>query len=137
MINALKHFGGCLAAFMVLDFVWLGLVMNKFNAEQLSAIGRINNGKFEILYGPAIAAYLLMAASVVFFAGPRVAGESSLLQVWLWGAFLGLIVFGIFDFTNLAILKNYPWAFALADMSWGVFVYGLVTSGFWWLAQRQ
>ncbi len=123
-----RHFFGSLAAFIVLDFLWLNFVMSSFNARQLAGIGRLNNGKFEILYGPAACAYILMAASVAFFVLPRVGSDGSVLSSWLLGAFMGLIVYGIFDMTNMAVLKDYPWPFALADMAWGTFVYGVVTA---------
>lgn len=122
----LKHFGIALGLFLVFDFLWLGLVMKSFNARALSEIGRFKDGSFDILYAPAIGAYLLMALSIAVFVMPRVSA-SSYGQAWLMGALLGLVVYGIFDFTNLAILRSYPLSFVLADMAWGVFVYGLVT----------
>lgn len=122
----LKHFGISLGLFLVFDFLWLGLVMKSFNARALSEIGRFKDGSFDILYAPAVGAYLLMALAVAVFAMPRVA-ESSYGQTFLLGALLGLIVYGIFDFTNLAILRGYPLTFAVVDMAWGTFVFGLVT----------
>jgi uncharacterized membrane protein len=122
----LKHFGLALGLFLVLDFLWLGVLMKNFNARQLAEIGRFKDGSFDVLYAPAVGAYLLMALAVAVFVMPRVS-ESTYGQTFLLGALLGLIVYGIFDFTNLAILRGYPLTFALVDMAWGTFVFGAVT----------
>ncbi len=114
---------------VVLDFLWLGFVMKDFNLRQLATIGRITDGKFDLLLAPALVAYVLMALSITLFSVPKASSE---LQAFLWGAGLGLVIYGIYDLTNLAILKSYPPAFALADMAWGTLLYGAVT----WLVYK-
>lgn len=118
---------------MVLDFVWLGLIVKDFNLRQLAPIGRIENGKFDILVWPVIVVYLIMAISLVLFSIPKSASASSNLEAWLWGAALGFSVYGVYDLTNLAILKNYPLTFALVDVAWGTFLYGTVS---WFVGYR-
>ncbi|MBY0470906.1 DUF2177 family protein [bacterium] len=127
MTTQLKQFLLAALSFIVLDFLWLGFVVKKFNLRQLSEIGRIENGDFKILYTPALIVYVLMGLAVTMFVLPRLeAGNSVLKDFWV-GAALGLMVYGVYDMTNLAILKNYPVQFALADMAWGTFVFGAVT----------
>ena len=40
---------------------------------------------------------------------------------------LGLCVYGVFDFTNIAIFKNYKWMPAMLDTLWGGILFYLVT----------
>ena len=40
---------------------------------------------------------------------------------------LGLCVYGVFDFTNIAIFKNYKWMPAILDTLWGGVLFYLVT----------
>lgn len=40
---------------------------------------------------------------------------------------LGFCIYGIFDFTNLAIFKNYSYITAFMDMTWGGILFYLVT----------
>lgn len=127
----LKPFLISLFSFLILDFIWLGFVMKDFNLRQLSEIGRIQDGRFDVLMPAALPVYVLMALSVVLFVLPKLGSESSLAMAVLWGAIMGIIVFAIYDLTNLAILKNYPVTFALADMAWGTFVYAAVTAITW------
>lgn len=124
-------------SFIVIDFLWLGFVVKKFNLQQLADIGRIQNGDFKILYGPAVLVYVFMAAAVAFFVLPKFTSETSVLHVFLWGALMGLIIYGVYDMTNMSILKNYPWAFAIADMAWGTFVFAVVTFITWKTGSAQ
>lgn len=123
----MKAFLVAFMSFVVLDFLWLGYVVKSFNLRQLAEIGRIENGDFSILYAPAAVTYVLMALAIVFFVLPRFSVSDPLWQKFLWGALMGLIVYGVFDMTNLAILKNYPLPFTFADMAWGTFVFGAAT----------
>lgn len=130
----LKNFLVSAVAFAVLDFIWLGFVMKKFNLRHLSEIGRIVDGDFQVHYGAAFIVYILMSLGVVIFVSP-LAGSSVVKAIGL-GAFMGLLVYGVFDMTNMAILKNYSWAFALADMAWGVFVFAAVSAITVWSAVK-
>lgn len=115
-----------LFSFLVFDYLWLGLVMKNFNLRQLAEIGRIEDGQFQVNYLAAGITYILMALGIVVFVIPLVQ-EMPWWRVFLTGALLGLIVYGIFDMTNMAILKSYPFPFALADMAWGSFLFGVVS----------
>ena len=42
-------------------------------------------------------------------------------------AILGLVIYGVFDFTNYAIFKNYDLATALMDTAWGTTLLALTT----------
>ena len=35
------------------------------------------------------------------------------------GALFGLVVYGVYDFTNYSTLRQWPFALALADVAWG------------------
>lgn len=123
----IKPFFIAFVLFIVFDFLWLGIVMKDFNMSQLAEIGRIENGVFSLHYPAALATYILMALAVPLFILPKLSKNDSLPMSFFTGALMGLIIYGVFDMTNLAILKNYPLAFVAPDMAWGAFVFGLVT----------
>lgn len=124
----MKAFASSFLAFLILDYVWLGFVMKPFNTKELAEIGRFKDGNFDVLYGPALIVYLFMSLMVVAFILPRLEATDSLAKIFLTGALAGLLVYGIFDMTNLAILNKYPLKFALVDMAWGTFLFGVVTT---------
>ena len=135
MVSWVIQFIAAVLAFVLLDFVWLGFVVKNFTLRQLAELGRIADGKFQVLYAPAFVTYFLMALAVVVYVVPQVR-ESSLINAYLFGALLGLIVFGVYEMTNMAVLKNYPLPFALVDMVWGTFAFGSVTLIVKWTAER-
>lgn len=125
-MKRIKQFFVALILFVIFDFIWLGFVMKDFNMRQLAEIGRIENGVYQLDYVGATVAYVLMALAIVFYVLPLSSQQSSFKKSFQDGALLGLIIYGVFDMTNLAILKNYPVAFVIPDMLWGSFVFGLV-----------
>jgi uncharacterized membrane protein len=43
-------------------------------------------------------------------------------QALAMGALLGLLAYGTYDLTNLAVMKGFTLKIALIDMAWGAFV---------------
>ena len=68
-----------------------------------------------------------MGLAVALLVLPRLEPTTPLLKTFLLGATMGLIIYGVYDMTNLSILKNHPLPFVVADMAWGAFVFGAVT----------
>src|SRR5690348_11689333 len=63
--------GACIAGFLVLDGIWLGLVMRDFYRTQLSAIGRFVDGSFAPVWSAALLVYVLLGVGVGVFVVPR------------------------------------------------------------------
>lgn len=126
-MTAIKANLVALGLFIVFDFVWLGFVMKDFNMRQLADIGRIENGIFQMNYGAAAITYVLMSLAVSVFVLPRLSAKNSALKAFGFGSLLGLMIYGVFDMTNLAILKHYPLDFIAPDIAWGGIVFGLVS----------
>lgn len=102
--------------FILLDGLWLGLVMKSFYRDRLAPIARMSNGALAPNWTGALVVYLLLGLGIALFAVPR-DGETT--SVAVTGALLGLIVYGVYDFTNYATLRNWPLALALVDTAWG------------------
>lgn len=83
----------------------------------------------------ALAAYgLLCLALCLFGVAPAREEDCSGPPGLLRGALLGLIIYGTFDFTNLAVLgPGYGVPLALGDVAWGTFAMGAAT----WLGARM
>ncbi len=123
----LKTFVASIILLGAFDYIWLGHIAKPFNDRQLQEIAILQGGEVAPLKAPAALVYLLMAIALTAFAAPFIQ-EDSLWKCALSGALLGLCIYGIYDFTNLAILKNYPLKFALVDMAWGTFSFGLANT---------
>jgi len=103
-------------AFMVLDGIWLGLVMKNFYRDQLAPIVRLGNGGIAPNWPAAFVVYALLGAGIALFVIPR-ASTASLAAAY--GAVFGLVVYGVYDFTNYSTLRQWPFVLTLADVGWG------------------
>jgi uncharacterized membrane protein len=103
-------------AFMVLDGIWLGLVMKHFYREQLAPIVRLADGGIAPNWPAAVVVYVLLGAGIALFVIPR---ASTVPSAAAFGALLGLVVYGVYDFTNYSTLRQWPFVLTLADLAWG------------------
>jgi uncharacterized membrane protein len=105
-----------LIASLVLDGIWLGVISKSLYKKY---IGDLMLQTPHVV--PALIFYLIFSlASVVFIINPAVTGQWGLGKVIGYGALLGLVIYGAYDLTNLAILKNWPLTISLIDIAWGV-----------------
>ena len=105
-------------AFMVLDGVWLGLLMNSFYREQLAPIVRLGaSGGIAPNWPAALVVYALLGIGIALFVIPR---APTVPLAAAYGALFGLVVYGVYDFTNYSTLRQYPLLLAFADTAWGV-----------------
>ena len=103
-------------AFMVLDGVWLGVLMKSFYRDQLAPIVRLADGGIAPNWPAAFVVYVLLGTGIALFVIPR-APTVSLAAVY--GALFGLVVYGVYDFTNYSTLRQWPFVLAMADVAWG------------------
>ena len=105
-------------AFMVLDGVWLGLLMKNFYREQLAPIVRLADGGIAPNWPAAFVVYVLLGTGIALFVIPRAA---TVPLAAAYGALFGLVVYGVYDFTNYSTLRQWPFVLTLADVAWGTF----------------
>lgn len=94
---------------LILDGLWLGFVMNKRFGNMITDIQK---SEFEINFKYAILAFICMIILLNYFIIHK---NLNLKETFL----LGSVVYAIFDFTCLAIFKNYKLELAIIDMIWG------------------
>jgi uncharacterized membrane protein len=115
MIYYLKLYLITFSAFIVIDMVWLGFVARTFYQKHLGYI---------IAPSPnwiaAIIFYLLFIAGLIFFAVLPGLKDDSLKTSLLRAVMFGLITYGTYALTNLAVVKDWPVLVTVVDMIWGV-----------------
>ena len=118
-MNTLIIFITSLVSYLALDLLWLGIIIKPFNTRILAPwLG-------ELKMIPAIMVYVLLALGLTFFVFPKI---TSVGMAFVWGAFLGLIIYGVYDFTNYATIVNWPLRFLFVDWVWGTVSGGLVAT---------
>lgn len=110
--------------FGLMDAFWFSVFMKKYSNKMLKDFLHIKEEKIYVKMSSALIVYILMVLIAVFFLAPLVNTLTNQFIVFLYGALMGACVFGVYDFTNHATVKDYPITFALVDTSWGAFMYG-------------
>jgi uncharacterized membrane protein len=108
-----------LIVFLIIDAIWLGFVARGLYARELGELLRKPPN-----FVAAGAFYLLYAAGVVFFAVMPGLREGSVMTALVLGAGLGLIAYGTYDLTNLAVTNGFPLKIAIIDLIWGTALTG-------------
>ena len=116
-----SQFGIALVSFMLLDALWLGFLMNGFYKQQLAPLARMSDGNMTPIWPAAAVVYLCLALGVTMLV---VARARSPLEALALGALLGLVIYGVYDFTNYATLRDWPLALVLVDVTWGAVLCG-------------
>lgn len=114
----MTSFAVALASLLGLDLIWLGFVAKPLYRREIgSLLG-------EPRYVPGAIVYFLMAFAVMYFVLP---GAKSGAEAAMRGALMGLVVYGVYDMTNLAVLKAWGVKVSIVDMAWGVFALGMAS----------
>ncbi|MBN1547126.1 MAG: DUF2177 family protein, partial [Syntrophaceae bacterium] len=102
VVYYLKLYVATLVTFLIIDMIWLGLIARQFYAKYL---GFLLNPK--PIWSAAILFYLLFVAGVLIFVVLPGLHVNSVKRVLLLGAMFGLITYGTYDLTNLALVKEW------------------------------
>lgn len=91
------------AIIFLVDIFWLltGGIMARKMTE------RIQGQPLQMRYGSAAFVYILLAYMLL--------QTKSAKEAFFYGA----AIYGVYDFTNHALLDQYDWKFAIADTLWG------------------
>lgn len=120
---AIKLFVIALLVFLIGDALWLGVISKSYYIQAYKPWLRLEGDSIQPLWWAAGVVYFLLALSIVVFALPLAAGSCGLAL--LYGAVLGAVVYGVYDFTTLSILKDWPVGMAFIDWGWGIFLCAL------------
>lgn len=109
-----------LIVLVAIDSTWLTIASKRFYAPHLGDLLAKN-----IQIVPIVLFYLLYAFGItIFVILPAFEGSFSLMKLFSLGAFLGLISYGAYDFTNQATLQNWPIIVTIVDLAWGCLLTG-------------
>jgi uncharacterized membrane protein len=112
-----------LVAFVVIDMVWLAWLAKPTYVAELGKLLRKDPN-----LAAAAAFYLLYTAGLVWFAILPGIKSGSVLEALALGGALGLVAYGTYDLTNLAVMNGFGLRIALIDMAWGATVSAATTA---------
>ena len=106
---------------LLLDSAYLSACSNFFN----KIVKNIQGSKLELnIYG-AIICYIFLIFGLNYFVllDKKLDYKKKLRNSFL----LGLVIYGVYEATNLAILKNWTWEALILDTVWGSVLFVLTT----------
>jgi uncharacterized membrane protein len=127
MWHEVKLYALTVIVFLALDLTYLGYVMAGFYKSELGALARRSGDALSPVWWAAFVVYVLIPLGIVLFALPRVDGDRWLPSALSWGFVYGVVLYGVYDFTNYATLEQWPLKLTFADILWGGVLCSLVT----------
>jgi uncharacterized membrane protein len=111
---------------LFIDFIWLYLNYNNYNR----LVTKVQGSAISINFIGAFLSYITVIIGLFMFSIPMIEyqlqknkNQSLFLLSLIYGGGLGLIMYGIFNATNIGIFKNYEPFVAGLDTLWGTFLF--------------
>jgi uncharacterized membrane protein len=102
--------------FVILDGIYLNLIKNHFN-KQVKAI-QGTEIQLNIIATGITYIFLIFGLNYFIIRNHRSVKDAALF---------GLVIYAVYEFTNLAIFKNWFITSTIIDTTWGAILFGLTT----------
>ena len=102
---------------IIIDIIYLKLSASHFN----KVVNNIQGSNIKLNYYSVAIVYILMAYALKKFILDRSNSKNKIKDAFI----LGIIIYGVFDFTNMSILKNWNLYTSIMDMFWGGFLFAI------------
>lgn len=136
-MKTLQAYGLAVLFLFTIDLTWIHLNKDRYSSLVRTVQGASMTGN----KWAAMVAYVLMMAGLVLVVLPDALKEAKtkgkLLAALRHGALFGLIVYGVFNATNVAMFRNYDLTTALLDTIWGTFAYFATTFAVLFFADQR
>lgn len=109
---------------LLLDFIYLSLIKNSFG----NMVTSIQKSKMELNINFAIVVYFILIFGLYYFViKDRSDVNKTKGELAKRAGILGFVIYGTFDFTNLAVFSNYELFLGILDTFWGAILFSLTT----------
>ena len=116
-MNYVKLFIISMFFFFIIDMTWIGYIAKGMYFKSYANWLRLDNGGLLPVWWAIVIVYALFAFATLTFVVPL--SQGSLLSAFFYGAALGFVIYGVYDFTCVAIFKDWPVMMAFVDWLWG------------------
>jgi uncharacterized membrane protein len=116
----IKTFFIALLFFFIIDVFWIYFVATPMYKQEIASL-------MELKVPPALLFYVIFLLGLIFFVvNPN--QNNTLVNVFLIGAFFGLVTYGTYDLTIYASMNIFSLKLVVADILWGMFLSGAVAT---------
>ena len=117
-IQEFKIFSLVLAIFLVIDLPMILYINRDMYEITFKKINKKKNPKGLRVYISAVIAYMLLAFGIYYFSVKQHNSFNGLI--------LGLVIYGVYNYTNYATIRKYSLNQTLIDTAWGTVLCGIV-----------
>jgi uncharacterized membrane protein len=122
MWHSIKLYLLVVVIFLAIDLTWLGVLMANFYKTELGPLARRTGEAMAPVWWAAVLVYVLIPLGLVVFVLPRLSPASPASAALGWGFLYGIILYGVYDFTNYSLIDRWPLRMTLVDITWGGFI---------------
>ena len=116
----IKTFFIALLFFFIIDVFWIYFVATPMYKQEVGSL-------MELKVPPALIFYVVFLLGLIFFViNPN--QSNTLFNVFLIGAFFGLVTYGTYDLTVYASMNIFSLKLVIADILWCMFLSGAVAA---------
>ena len=116
-MNYAKLFIFSMLVFFILDMTWIGYIAKGMYFKSYGNWLSLEKGRLLPVWWAIFIVYALFAFATLTFVFPL--SHGSLLSAFFYGAAIGVVIYGVYDFTCVAIFKDWPVMMAFVDWLWG------------------
>ena len=116
MQEHLKPFFILAIIILVIDLIWINYIVGDMWKKNVETVQK---SPMEIRKQYALLSYVLIIFGIYYFVQMNTTKETYVKDSLVKGFIYGFILYGVFDFTNLAIFKEFDLKTAMIDMAWG------------------
>lgn len=102
--------------FVVLDTIYLNLIKNYFSKQ----IYLVQGSSIKLNYFAILLCYMFLIFGINYFI---IQPNRSILDAFI----LGIIIYGVYETTNKALLSKWSWLTVFMDTLWGGILFALTT----------
>lgn len=122
-----------LLTMMMLDGIWLGWIAKSYYYRAYGHVLRLENNQLQPLWWSALFVYAFLVFGIHYYglSYSKISWSSAIGHA----ALFGLVVYGVYDFTCLAIFKDWPIGMTLVDWLWGGLLCGSTSLFVLWISR--
>ena len=102
---------------LLLDFIWISANINAYTSQTV----QIQRVMMDVKPLAAILCYIILIIGLNFFILSR-------RRPWTEAFLLGIVIYGVYNTTSLAIYKKYSWKIACMDTLWGGVLFATISA---------
>jgi uncharacterized membrane protein len=102
--------------FVIIDSIYLNLIKNYFSNQIISVQG----SPIKLNIPATILCYIFLIVGINYFI---IKPNRSIQDAFL----LGIVIYGVFETTNMALFSKWSWLTVIIDTLWGGILFGLTT----------